>query len=101
MARMSIVMMLCVSGLFACTDSETPEIPLSPIFTCTTTRALTSEGHAGAQLPAKTLALTFDDGPSEITAELSQYLQDEGVPATFFVNGVHVEGREDALDAIA
>jgi peptidoglycan/xylan/chitin deacetylase (PgdA/CDA1 family) len=46
----------------------------------------------------KTLALTFDDGPSESTGELSTYLAGEKIAATFFVNGANVEGRETVLD---
>ncbi len=38
----------------------------------------------------KTIALTFDDGPSESTPELLDYLDSEGVKATFFQCGMHV-----------
>ena len=49
----------------------------------------------GASLPERTLCLTFDDGPGETsgpgpgprTLELAQYLNDQGVPVTFFVVG--------------
>ena len=36
-------------------------------------------------LAAKTLTLTFDDGPGPRTLELARYLADEGISATFFV----------------
>ena len=39
----------------------------------------------------KSIALTFDDGPSEFTLEIAQLLEDEGVPATFFVVGSEAE----------
>lgn len=43
--------------------------------------------YSGASLPAKTVALTFDDGPGSRTIELSAYLKSEGIQATFFQNG--------------
>lgn len=52
--------------------------------------ALSSGGLVGTSLPAKTLALTFDDGPGDRTVELSMYLKAQGIAATFFVNGGHL-----------
>jgi peptidoglycan/xylan/chitin deacetylase (PgdA/CDA1 family) len=51
----------------------------------------------GADLGSKEIHLTLDDGPGKRTAELATYLQDEGIVATFFINGVNVPGREQAL----
>ncbi len=59
----------------------------------------------GNHLPAKTLCLTYDDGPGETagdgpgpqTRELARYLFEEGIRATFFVVGRHAEGRADLL----
>ena len=52
-------------------------------------------GRIRWQLPAadaaRRCALTFDDGPSEATAEVLDILAAEGVPATFFVLGTNVE----------
>lgn len=39
----------------------------------------------------KAIALTFDDGPSESTPDLLEYLDKEGVTATFFECGMHVK----------
>ena len=39
----------------------------------------------------KAIALTFDDGPSEGTPDLLDYLDKEGVAATFFECGMHVK----------
>ena len=39
----------------------------------------------------KSIALTFDDGPSESTPELLDYLEKEGISATFFQCGMHVK----------
>lgn len=49
-------------------------------------------------LPPRCVALTFDDGPGPRSAELSQMLRDEGVPATFFVLGESIERYGDVLD---
>lgn len=38
----------------------------------------------------KSIALTFDDGPSEGTPELLEYLETEGIKATFFQCGMNV-----------
>lgn len=65
---------------------------------CSGQRAIALAEVTGAGMPDKTLALTFDDGPSEVTSELSAYLAKEGIVATFFINGAHVQGRERVLD---
>jgi peptidoglycan/xylan/chitin deacetylase (PgdA/CDA1 family) len=39
----------------------------------------------------KSIALTFDDGPSESTPALLDYLDEEGVKATFFQCGMNVK----------
>lgn len=38
----------------------------------------------------RTLALTFDDGPSEATPEILAILREHNIPATFFVCGANV-----------
>lgn len=39
----------------------------------------------------KSIALTFDDGPSEGTSQLLEYLDSEGIKATFFQCGKNVQ----------
>ncbi|SMB91110.1 polysaccharide deacetylase family protein [Deinococcus hopiensis] len=46
------------------------------------------------------VALTFDDGPSERTAELLAVLARHGAQATFFVTAPAVEARPDGLRAL-
>lgn len=46
---------------------------------------------------AKQIALTFDDGPSSYTAELSAGLKERGVQATFFLLGENLEKQEEAV----
>lgn len=61
----------------------------------TAAEAETGEG----QIPK--VALTFDDGPSEYTVELSRGLKERGVQATFFLLGVNMEGKEEAVKQLA
>ena len=49
----------------------------------------------------KSVALTFDDGPSEGTAELLEYLDKEEVPATFFMCGMNVRHLADVAGQVA
>ena len=54
----------------------------------------------GSDLPARTLVLTYDDGPGPRTAELGQYLLGEDIQATFFVIGRHAKERAETLTAL-
>lgn len=54
----------------------------------------------GSELPAKTVVLTFDDGPGPRTQELAEYLASEGIKGTFFINGKNAPGRQKVLKAI-
>ncbi len=45
----------------------------------------------------KTLALTFDDGPTPTTRLVLDVLRKHGVPAVFFVNGKNMSGREGTI----
>jgi peptidoglycan/xylan/chitin deacetylase (PgdA/CDA1 family) len=49
----------------------------------------------------KSIALTFDDGPSESSAELLEYLEKEEVPATFFMCGMNVKRLPDVAGQVA
>jgi peptidoglycan/xylan/chitin deacetylase (PgdA/CDA1 family) len=49
----------------------------------------------------RAMALTFDDGPGESTAEVLSLLEQYGAKATFFVCGCHARRRPDAARAIA
>ena len=61
--------------------------------TCEGAAALTSSFFKGSSLPPKTIALTFDDGPGDRTAELSLYLKEQGIEAGFFVNGMRIDAN--------
>ncbi len=51
----------------------------------------------GISLPARTIALTFDDGPSEWTPKILDVLERRHVPATFFVIGSNVTARPQTV----
>ncbi|HEY5926674.1 MAG TPA: polysaccharide deacetylase family protein [Kofleriaceae bacterium] len=48
-------------------------------------------------LTSKRVALTFDDGPDEMTPQYLELLDDLGVPATFFVCGSRATQRPDLI----
>jgi peptidoglycan/xylan/chitin deacetylase (PgdA/CDA1 family)/GT2 family glycosyltransferase len=52
---------------------------------------------AGARVPARTLALTFDDGPGPYTRQILKVLERHRVPATFFVVGDQIPGHAALL----
>jgi len=54
-----------------------------------------------ASIGEKLIALTFDDGPtSEKTEQILRILQDEAIPATFFLTGREVEKHPELLRQI-
>ncbi|HEU0035750.1 MAG TPA: polysaccharide deacetylase family protein [Kofleriaceae bacterium] len=46
---------------------------------------------------AKRIALTFDDGPDELTLRYLDKLDELGVPATFFLIGTNADARPDLV----
>lgn len=48
-------------------------------------------------LISKRIALTFDDGPDELTLRYLELLDDLGVPATFFVSGQNAEKHPELV----
>jgi peptidoglycan/xylan/chitin deacetylase (PgdA/CDA1 family) len=51
---------------------------------------------SGVSSPAKTIYLTFDDGPNPYsTRQLLELLEEEKVPATFFLIGSHIDRHPD------
>ncbi len=49
----------------------------------------------------RTIALTFDDGPSESTLELLRVLEQYSIKATFFQCGAHIRRLPDIAKAVA
>lgn len=101
-AVLGLVLSTVTLAVVACNDGEpSPPTFSNEVAICQRPRAIDTEFDQGEALADKTLALTFDDGPAEITSELSAYLRSEGIAATFFVNGANVEGFEDVLPQVA
>lgn len=46
---------------------------------------------------SKRVAITFDDGPDEMTGRYLDILDDLGVPATFFILGEHARNHPEAV----
>ena len=77
----------------ACQNADDPP----PVDACSESAALSTTPFSGHNLPPKTLALTFDDGPGVRTSELSHYLAANGIHAAFFVNGKMLWNGTDIL----
>ena len=60
----------------------------------------TRPDQPGLSLPDRTIALTFDDGPSRWTPDILDVLERHHVPATFFVIGGSVAAHPDTLRRI-
>jgi peptidoglycan/xylan/chitin deacetylase (PgdA/CDA1 family) len=56
--------------------------------------------RAQNSIPDQKLCLTFDDGPGEHTADISEYLRDEGISATFFLIGSFVQARPGDVEQL-
>lgn len=82
----ALVATASLTTIIACSDKSSSS-GKAPGKTCANTQALQSLGLRGSSMPAKSLALTFDDGPGPRTKQLSSYLKNEGIQATFFING--------------
>lgn len=65
-----------------------------------TAGANATAGGQGGNPSDKVVYLTFDDGPSQYTAEVLSILKREGVPATFFLLGQQVERYPDMVKQI-
>jgi peptidoglycan-N-acetylglucosamine deacetylase len=106
LSRLVALLGLTLSGsLVACAaadDADAPGVGSEEGTDNTLNEAdIVSEGQLfGRDLGAKQIAMTFDDGPGERTSELSAYLKSQGIPATFFINGKNVPGRQRVLEDI-
>lgn len=88
MRRRRAAFSLFVVGTIACSAA-----PTVPERVCKDFRPLRRESYTGASLGPKQLALTFDDGHGSRTVELSTYLNQQGIAAGFFINGMFVAGQ--------
>ncbi|WP_141735287.1 polysaccharide deacetylase family protein [Oligoflexus tunisiensis] len=63
-----------------------------------TAKNLRAEPWTGVGLPANTLALMFLRGPSDTTADIGDFLEQQGLFASFFVRGSAIEEHGGTLD---
>lgn len=79
------------TGLLALAACGHPHSETAPVTNTKSALVDESDHYVGAaSLKPQQLALTFDDGPSAMTSEISTYLKSENVRATFFVNGARI-----------
>lgn len=57
--------------------------------------------YANGHTQEKVIALTFDDGPGPITPEVLKLLKDNGIRATFFMEGTQIEDHSAMVRAVA
>ena len=98
--QLLVVVSCAVATIGACTSDRTPTGPLvlgessqdthDHGKTAKVSQDLSAANFFGTSLPAKTLALTFDDGPGPRTKELSIYLKSVNIRAAFFMNGARL-----------
>jgi peptidoglycan/xylan/chitin deacetylase (PgdA/CDA1 family) len=84
---------LGVAALAGCSAAKLPDA-------CARGPGLSEAAMTGAELPKKTLALTFDGGPADATQAIGEYLFGAGLGAAFFVTGEQAGKRPDVLDAL-
>lgn len=86
-----LISLLCMP-VFATEIPETPDSVLKP---------QPAETPKKADEAEKIVYLTFDDGPiPKITDQILDILKEENVPATFFIVGKEIKGREAILKRI-
>lgn len=94
----AVCALLLAGGAGASTSGQATSTggPVPTPFTGCAYRSRSSFVRHGPSSPRQ-VALTFDDGPSRYTTKILDILEREGVPATFFVVGRNVAGREATL----
>jgi peptidoglycan/xylan/chitin deacetylase (PgdA/CDA1 family) len=56
--------------------------------------------QTGTKIPDGQLCLTFDDGPGPHTSDISTYLREEQIPATFFLIGNLIAARQQIVQQL-
>lgn len=92
----SVMMLSALSALGACSAGSAPEEDWDDSHA-----PLLSDGSVrGDSLPPYTIALTYDDGPDVHTEELAWWLSEQGIQATFFVNGCRLQGSPQPVPGV-
>lgn len=93
-----LLTVVSLSVFVQCADKGSSSPKSQNSTTCKGTQALQSLALRGTSMQAKQLSLTFDDGPGDRTTQLSTYLKNQGIQATFFVNGMSMgQGAAEIL----
>ena len=85
----------------ATVSSAAPSVEPQPCPPTATKPIEAAPAVAGGDAGARTVALTFDDGPGEFTQQVLDILREKQVRATFFVLGGQVAQQPETLKAIA
>lgn len=91
----ALAVVAAATTLIHCSKDSSSASPTGK--TCNGAQALQTIGLRGTSMPAKSIALTFDDGPGPRTKVLSAFLKEEGIEAAFFVNGKSMGAGSDAI----
>ena len=97
MVRTGGLAALAVLFAGACTAGEPSPTPREDHLEATHSALIEeSQQIMGTNNGDKVLTLTFDDGPGpmEVTGALSEWLRDQGIHATFFVNGACIAATD-------
>jgi peptidoglycan/xylan/chitin deacetylase (PgdA/CDA1 family) len=91
---------VAVAGGFSGSPARAPgalpaDPPPAPVIGCRYRPRSTNVRTGPAS--GRRIALTFDDGPSAYTSRVLDVLESQNVPATFFIVGRNVAGREELL----
>jgi peptidoglycan/xylan/chitin deacetylase (PgdA/CDA1 family) len=81
----------CLTLMTAC-GGPPEEASREPSFLESYGEIVSDSGVTGNALPPYTLALTYDDGPDTYTLDVANYLAQQGIKATFFINGCRIIG---------
>ena len=92
------LLLMTGSFLYVYRDSESLEVAAVKTAEVIAGRGMMNLVRDSVEHPV--VALTFDDGPSEYTVELSRGLKERGVQATFFLLGENMEGRRKMVEEL-
>jgi peptidoglycan/xylan/chitin deacetylase (PgdA/CDA1 family) len=95
-ALLVLVAVVVLASVHAHKASAQDEPVSRPVTGCTYRDSASAQVRRGP-FSTKRVALTFDDGPAALTTSFLKVLEREGVPATFFIVGRNVAGREAIL----
>src|SRR5262245_59431877 len=100
---LALVLSIVAAGCFAstgCSSESDDNDALAGDGSGAESEIVSERQLSGNELPDHTLSLTFDDGPGDRTSELADFLAEQGIKATFFMNGMRAPGRQRHIDTV-